>query len=143
MGMAGNLPGRALKSLALIRAKHLAESVTTSMLLMDAEGTMIFYNEAAEGLLGAPFADLGGVPASEWGERFKVRDRHDMPFPLDAMPGWMQLQGERPTKGHVRLTRLDGTDVFLAMYAFPLFTSQRQFDGALVVMWEDDDEGED
>ena len=42
---------RAIKSIALIRAKHLAESVTTPVLLADGEGNMIFFNEAAEELL--------------------------------------------------------------------------------------------
>jgi PAS domain-containing protein len=130
---------RTLKSLVLIRAKHLAESVTTPMLLVAADGTLVFYNEAAEALLGTPFTDVGQMPAGQWGERFNVRDRHDEPFPLEAMPGWMELQKERPNLGHVRLTSQDGTDRFLAVCAFPLFTSQQQFDGGLVLLWEEDE----
>ena len=131
---------RTLKSLVLIRAKHLAESVTTSMLLIDAEGNLVFYNEAAEALLGTPFTDVGQVPASEWQAQFKVRGRHDEPAPLQSMPGWQDLLGERPGIGHVKLTTLDGRDLFLAVCAFPLFTSQQQFDGALVIFWEEEQE---
>lgn len=128
---------RTLKSLVLIRGKHLAESVTTPMLLIDAEGNLIFYNEAAEVRLGLPFADLGPVPVSVWQEKFRVRGRDDSPFPLDAMPGWIELQKERPGIGHVRFTTADGRDLFIAVCAFPLFTSERQFDGALVFFWDD------
>jgi PAS domain-containing protein len=130
---------RTLKSLVLIRAKHLAESVTTPMLIIDASGTIVFYNEAAGALFDASFNDVGQLTANEWQARFNVRDRYDEVFPLDAMPGWVKLQKERVDIGHVRLTTLDGTDKFLAACAFPLFTSQQQFDGGLVLFWEEDE----
>ncbi len=131
---------RALKSLALIRAKHLAESVTTPMLLTDREGTLIFANEAAEGLTGYRFTDLGPLTAQQWQKQLGVRGRDGQDFPLDAMPGWLELMGERPGTGHVMIRCLDGTDLVLAVCAFPLFTAQREFDGALVLLWQD---GED
>lgn len=130
---------RALKSLALIRAKHLAESVTTPMLLTDQEGTLIFFNEAAEVLIGHTFADIGPLGASDWQKRFDVRGRDGAPFPLEAMPGWLELQTERPGTGHIVLRRADGADLMLAVCAFPLFTAQRQFDGALVLFWHDEE----
>jgi PAS domain-containing protein len=132
---------RSLKSLVLIRAKHLAESVTTPMLLVAADGTLVFYNEGAEALFGKPFSDVGQMPAGDWGKQFNVRDRHDNPFPLEAMPGWMELQTERPTLGHVKLTTARGEDLFLAACGMPLFTSQQQFDGGLVLMWQEELDG--
>lgn len=131
---------RALKSLVLIRAKHLAESVTTPMLLIDADGNLVFYNEGAETLLGVPFTDVGNVAASEWQAKFRVRARDDQPAPLQKMPGWFDLKEERPGLGHVRLTTLDGKDHFIAVCAFPLFTAQTQFDGALVIFWEEEED---
>jgi PAS domain-containing protein len=132
---------RTLKSLVLIRAKHLAESVTTPMLLVAADGTLVFYNEAAEGLFGTPFTEVGQMPAADWGTKFNVRGRDHQPFPLEAMPGWIEMQGsDRPTTGHVRLTTLDGTDRWLAVCAFPLYTSQQQFEGGLVLLWQEDEE---
>ena len=134
---------RTLKSLVLIRAKHLAESVTTPMLIIDAHGTIVFYNEAAGVLFDVPFNDVGQLTANEWQTRFNVRDRRDNAFPLDTMPGWIELQKQRVDKiGHVRLTTLGGEDRFLAAVAFPLFTSQQQFDGGLVLFWEEDEEQE-
>jgi hypothetical protein len=131
---------RSLKSLVLIRAKHLAESVTTPMLLIAADGTLIFYNEAAGSLFEVAFNDAGQMSASEWGTKFNVRDRDNNAYPLEAMPGWIKLSRERPGIGHVRLTTLEGRDKFLAACAFPLFTSQQQFDGGLVLLWEEDEE---
>jgi PAS domain-containing protein len=131
---------RALKSLALIRAKHLAESVTTPMLLADGEGNMIFFNEAAEVLLGSAFADIGPQPASEWQARFRVRARDDSDFPLEAMPGWIALQGERPGLGHLRFTTLDGIDRFIAVCAVPLFAQAKLFEGAMILFWEEEED---
>lgn len=127
-----------LKSLVLIRAKHLAESVTTPTFIADREGTLIYYNEAAEALLGHRFADHGPMPASKWGEIFNVRARDDSPFPLDAMPGWMEVQQHRPALGHLKFSTAAGEDRFIAVCAVPLFTSQEQFEGAIVIFWEDD-----
>ncbi len=130
---------RALKSLALIRAKHLAESVTTPVLLADGEGNMIFFNEAAEELLGSRFTDVGPQPAEDWQQRFKVRARDDSPFPLEAMPGWIALQGERPGLGHLRFTTLEGADRFIAVCAIPLFAQATQFEGAMILFWQTDE----
>jgi PAS domain-containing protein len=128
-----------LKSLVLIRAKHLAESVTLPMFLADSDGNLIFYNEAAESLVGRPFLDSGSISAAEWQRMFNVRDRSDAPFPLESMPGWVAVRGARPAMGHMRFTHADGTDRLIAVCAFPLFTSQEQFDGALILFWEDDE----
>jgi PAS domain-containing protein len=126
-----------LKSLVLIRAKHLAESVTTPTFIADREGTLIFYNEAAEMLLGRPFADHGPMSASQWGEIFNIRSRDDSPFPLDTMPGWLEVQQHRPAIGHLKFRAANGADHFIAVCAVPLFTSQEQFEGAMVIFWED------
>ena len=128
-----------LKSLVLIRAKHLAESGTTPMFIADREGTLIFYNEAAEELLGRSFADSGPMPAAEWAKVFNIRSRDDAPFPLEAMPGWMEVQQHRPSLGHLKFSTASGDDHFIAVCAVPLFTSQEQFEGAIVVFWEDDE----
>jgi len=135
--MGGTVIERALKSLVIIRAKHLAESVTTPMLLIDAEGNLVFYNEGAEALLETPFTDVGVIPAAEWQDMFRLRARDDSPAPLEKMPGWIDLQGERPGLGHVRFTTLTGKDHFVAVCAVPLFTAQKQFDGALVLFWDE------
>ena len=130
---------RTVKSLVLIRAKHLAESVTTPTFLADGDGNLIFYNEAAEAVLGRSYADAGPMPAAEWQETFNVRDRDGSPFPLDRMPGWIVLQKHRPALGHMKIQGLDGVDHFIAVCAIPLFTQAEQFEGALIIFWEEEE----
>lgn len=128
---------RALKSLVLIRAKHLAESIATPSFLADREGNLIFYNEGAETVVGRSFVDVGRLSPSEWRDKLDVRARDGSPFPLEAMPGWMQVQQHRPDLGHIRFKAFDGTDRFIATCAIPLFTSPDQFEGALIIFWEE------
>ena len=52
-------------NLPLILARELASNLATPMFLLDAGGMLVFYNDAAELLLGKPFAELGEIaPAS-------------------------------------------------------------------------------
>ena len=125
------------KSLVLIRAKHLAESVTTPMFLADAEGNLIFFNEAAESLLGRAFVDNGALTPTDWQRSFDVRDRNDAPFPLESMSSWIQVQNEQPAMGHIKFRAADGSDNLVATCAFPLFTEQARFEGALILFWRD------
>ena len=71
------------------------------MFLIDATGTLVFYNEAAELLIGRPFAELGEIPALEFGE-VKVGAP---PPPLPSHPEYLH-QGVRPPPPQTP-TRLD------------------------------------
>lgn len=128
-----------IESSLLSHASHLAEGIWSPALIIDKEGKILFFNEGAEVAVGRPFAELGPMPASEWGALFNVRSRDGKRFPLDAMPGWIALQQSRPTTGHVLFTSLDGIDRFMTVVAFPLFTQLGEFEGALVHLWEDED----
>ena len=82
------------------------------------------------------------MPASEWGERLRVRDRANDPLPLDAMPGWISLQENRPTIGFLRFTSLVGVEHVIGLSAMPLFGSDG-FVGGLIQFWQEQDvEGE-
>jgi PAS domain-containing protein len=126
-----------LKSLVLIRAKHLAESITVPAWLADADGNLVFFNEAAELLIGRTFADAGPMPASEWIETFNIRDRNDSTLKLEEVPGWVALQEHRPQTGHVKFTAQDGKDHFVSTAAIPLSDTPEHFEGVLIVFWEE------
>lgn len=130
--------GRTLRNLVLIRARHLAETMTTPTFLVDAAGDMIFYNEAAEGVLGRTFADEGTIPQAEVQKRLNVRDRDGNALPLEAMAGWSALQKRRPGYGQILFADFSGNDHLISVCALPLFTHPDDFEGSLVIFWEDD-----
>ena len=76
MANAGGEP----KSLPLILARELGANLATPMFLIDKEGTLAFYNEAAELLIGRPFAELGEIPALDFGEELRLRDSDGSPL---------------------------------------------------------------
>ena len=49
--------GTSAKSLPLILARELAANLATPMFLIDENGNLVFYNDAAELLIGKPFSE--------------------------------------------------------------------------------------
>ena len=50
------------KHLVLILAREFASNLATPTLIADDQGTLVFYNEAAESVVGRPFAEIGEMP---------------------------------------------------------------------------------
>ena len=52
------------KPLELILARNLLTSISTPAFLVDGEGTLVFYNEAAAAVLGRSFEEAGQMSAA-------------------------------------------------------------------------------
>jgi PAS domain-containing protein len=124
------------KDLMLILARELATNASTPMFIADAEGTLVFYNEPAERILGRPFAAAGEINASDWENVFEVETLDGQPMPLDQMPSGIAFLERRASSGPVRIKSLDGKTHNLETTAFPLFKRGRDFVGVVVLFWE-------
>jgi PAS domain-containing protein len=124
------------KDLMLILARELATNAATPMFVADAEGTLVFYNEPAERILGRSFAEAGEINASEWEELFQVETLDGRPMPLEQMPSGIAFLEKRAASGPVRIKSLDGKTHNLETTAFPLFKRGRDFVGLVVIFWE-------
>jgi PAS domain-containing protein len=124
------------KDLMLILARELATNASTPMFITDAEGTLVFYNEPAERILGQPFAAAGEINASQWEDMFQVETLDGQPMPLDQMPSGIAFLERRAASGPVRIKGLDGKTHTLETTAFPLFKRGRDFVGVVVLFWE-------
>src|SRR5256885_16947666 len=71
------------KDLVLILARDVAARLATPMFVIDAEGTLVFFNEAAEAVLGQTFADSGEMPLDEWSTAFSPVDHDGTPIPAE------------------------------------------------------------
>jgi len=67
-------------SLPLILARELASSLATPMFLVDRSGMLVFYNDAAELVIGKPFAELGAVDALEFGSVLQMAELDGAPI---------------------------------------------------------------
>ena len=54
-------------NLVLILARGLASSIATPTFLVERDGTVVYFNEPAEALLGQTFAESGEMKLAEWG----------------------------------------------------------------------------
>jgi len=123
------------KSIVLILARELASKLATAAFVIDESGHLVYYNEAAEELLGRPFAETVGLSAADWGSLFDVEGLDGAPVPLEEMPGGIALLERRPAHGDLRITGGDGVRREIAITALPLFAYAEELVGVLTVFW--------
>ena len=78
------------RPLELILARNFLSSLSTAAFLVDGEGMIAFYNEAAGDLLGRRFEEVGPQRSQDWGARHGPFDETGAPIPfgeLDADTG--------------------------------------------------------
>jgi PAS domain-containing protein len=130
---------RRQRPLPLIIARELASQLATATLIADVQGDLVFYNEAAEDILGRTFAEAGAISASDWGELFKVEDVEGRPLPLEEMPAGVALLERRPAHGRLYMIGLDGGRRLISVTAIPLYASQTELVGVMAIFWQGSD----
>jgi PAS domain-containing protein len=126
------------KHLVLILAREFASNLATPTLLTDERGCLVFYNEAAEEIVGRPFAEVGGVPLEDWTPQFSPRTLDtDEPLPLERRPTGIALYERRPAHERFRVTSFDGVDREVSVTAFPLFAHADELIGSVTIFWRD------
>ena len=128
------------KHLALIIARELASQLATATFIADADGDLVFYNEAAEKVLGRAYAEAGAMPASEWPSLFRVEDPDGAPLPLEKLPGGIALAEKRPAHARICIVGLDGQRRMISVTAMPLFAHPTDVVGMVAFFWEDGDQ---
>jgi PAS domain-containing protein len=90
--------------LELILARNLVSIVSLPALLVDVEGRIVFYNHAAEELVGSPFEEMGTLTSEEWNARYGPFDEHGVPLAADELPLTVAVREGRPAYArlHVR-----------------------------------------
>jgi PAS domain-containing protein len=130
------MEGRPQKHLALIIARELASQLATATFIADTAGDLVFYNEAAEEILGRTFAEAGTMSAEGWGSQFRLEDLDGAAMPLERMPAGVALLERRPAHGKLWMTGLDGERRLVAVTAVPLFASGTEFVGVIALFWQ-------
>ena len=120
----------------LILARELASNLATPMFLIDARGMLVFYNEAAEALIGKPFAELGEMDALEWGALLQMTETDGTPVRRRDTPAGVAFMEHRPSHRTVLATGYDGVRRVIEVTAYPLFASADDLQGVVNVFWE-------
>ena len=126
----------AQKPIELILTRHLAGSLATPVFLVDAEGTLVFYNEPAERVLGLRFEETGEMPATEWASVWVATAADGTPIPADRLPLSVAVSQRRPAHGAFTIRASDGHERHIEVTAIPLVQPGDVVVGAAAFFWE-------
>jgi PAS domain-containing protein len=113
-----------------------ASSIATPILLVDAEGTLIYYNEPAETIFNQRFDETGEMPASEWTARIGAVDDDRNPLTPENRPMMRVLAERCPISQTMWSRSTDGEWRHLHITAFPLIGERDVLFGAMSIFWE-------
>ncbi len=118
----------------LIMARGFAANLTTPAFLVDRDGVLVFYNEAAGEILGLAFEEAGPMPAEEWGARFAPTGPDGEALEVAELPLSRALGDGRPAHAPMRITSAAGREEGIEVTAFPVIGQDGQ-SGALAIFW--------
>ena len=123
------------KHLALILAREFAARLSTPTLIADARGYLVYYNEAAEAVVGRRFSGAEETPYDEWVSAFEPRTVSSQPLPPERRPARIAFDERRASHLRYLVTSTDGVDREIESTAFPLFARTDEFVGVVVIFW--------
>ena len=127
----------AQKAVELILMRQLASYLAVPIFLVDPDGTLLYYNEPAERLLGRRYDETGEMPATEWGTMFTPTAEDGSPLPPDELALSVALRKWHPAHRGLIIQGLDGVTRRIAVTAFPLEGQGGRRLGAVAIFWEE------
>ena len=124
------------KELEVILMRQLADCLAMPIFIVDTAGTLLFYNEPAERLLGRRFEETGELSMAEWATAFVPTDERGKPLPPGKVPLVIALRERRPIHMPIRIRGLDRVVRHIQVTAFPLTGRADRFLGAVAIFWE-------
>lgn len=124
------------RNLILILARSFASRLATAVFLVDAEGRVIYLNEAAERLLGQRFIEGHGMTAEEYGKLFQPRDVAGNLIPIFETPIGIAVTRQEPAHAPLTIRGADGVMRTIEATAFPLLAHTDECVGAIAIFWE-------
>ena len=124
------------QEIEMILVRQLASYLAMPIFVVDPEGTLVFYNEPAESLLGRRFEETGEMPMSEWSTIFEPTDETGVPIAPNEVPLAIALTERRPAHRGLWIRGLDNVQRHLEVTGFPLIGQANRYLGAIAIFWE-------
>ena len=115
-------------------ARGFMSNLSTPAFLVDRQGVLVFFNEAAEEILGLTFGEAGPMPAEEWSARFEPTGLDGGPIRAEELPLGIALLEGRPAHAPLRITSATGRTEEIHATAFPVIGRGGQ-SGAVAIFW--------
>ena len=124
------------QEIEIILSRHWASHLTTPIFLVDLEGNLLYYNEAAEQILGRRFSETGKMGQAEWSTAFKATDDNGELLDPQELPLSIALSQCRPAHKCFWLTGLDNVKRYIETSCVPIIGQSDRFLGAIALFWE-------
>lgn len=124
------------QEIEVILLRQLASYLAVPIFIVDPSGTLLFYNEPAEALLGQRFEETGAMAAAEWATSFRPIAADGTAIPSDRLPLIRALTDRRPTHTDFWIEGLDRVRRHLSVTAVPLDSQAGRLLGAVAFFWE-------
>ena len=119
----------------LILARQLASQLAVAVLLVDAGGDTVFFNEPAAAIFGRSFEEVDALGFVERTALLAPRTDDGQPLPVHDLPGMIAMRESRVAHAAFQMHGLDGRLRPVEATAFPLESAGGQVLGAFVLMW--------
>jgi PAS domain-containing protein len=119
--------------LELILARNLVSGISLASFLVDPDGVLVFFNDAAGDLIGRRFEEVGQLRREEWSQ-FGPFDEFGKLMPTDSLPLTTALRKGLPAHDRFRVSGNEDELIDVDVSALPLATADG-FKGAIVVFW--------
>jgi PAS domain-containing protein len=124
------------KAIEIILMRQLASYLAMPILVVDPAGTLLFYNEPAEALLGRRYEETGEMSFTEWATSFTPTAGDGSPLPPEGLPLAIALQKRQAAHRAFWIRGLDGVSRHIESTAFPLEGHGGRNLGAVAIFWE-------
>jgi len=124
------------QAIEVILARQVAGSLAVPILLVNPNGDLLYFNEAAETILGKRFDETGELRRGQWSKAFLPENADGSPLPREEMPLFIATEYRRPAYQRGWIRGLDGVRREIEGIALPLIDSSDQLLGALGGFWE-------
>jgi len=126
----------AVKELEIILTRQLADSLSIPIFITDTNGTLLFFNEPAEKILGKKYTETGALTADEWSSLFEPQDNDGKRIARIDLPLVKTLTYCQPSQGEFWIKNLLAERYYISVTSFPLMGRSKRFVGAVAIFWE-------
>lgn len=120
----------------IILARQLAELLSFPIVLIGVDGTLLFYNEPAERIIGYRYEEHGELPYTEWTSQVQPVDETGEILDETRRPIPTALREHRPSHNRFRLHRHDGGRPEIEITGIPLLNQSEELRGTIAIFWE-------
>jgi len=120
----------------MLLLKQVAGYLAMPVFLVDEDGSLEYYNEPAEQLLGRRYEETGQISLEIWGKLWSPTDLDGRPLAPDELPVAVAVRDRHPVMGIISIRRPDGSDLQLTITALPFEAADGTHLGAFAIFWE-------